>query len=316
MDLIVDAIDDKTSCREYDKVIQRLDRRWEIEKVNEQPYDAEDWKDNNDTAVCYDMKSLMMSFGTVTIREKPGAGGPQVLIFFNAKHKSYQLPKGRRNLHEDPADAALRETLEETGVEVEPLYLGFDTRIVLDHPETAIEDVGFVRQNENGTVTAVNRDVLYAMSYDDKKTGAHRHIYFYAAQPALGDGEPDAALLSGEDRTNKVHWFGFEEARRKLTMRAEREAVIAAQILYRRTRDNKEWWDLSKELLEKWKKNNAARRVLTGQPLARAVASDPGKAAILAEAIKKIVPDGGVEAAALALDYLKRLGAAHGNGLA
>ncbi|KAK8075077.1 hypothetical protein PG997_009740 [Apiospora hydei] len=302
MDPIGNAIDDRTSCLEYDKVKQRLDRRWDIEKINEQPYNAEDWKDNNDRAVCYDMKSLMMSFGTVTIRDKPGAGGPQVLVFLNAKHKSYQLPKGRRNLHEDPADAALRETLEETGVEVHPLYLGFDTRLVLDSPET-VDDVGLVRQNENGTVTAVNRDVVYAMSYDDKKTGAHRHIYFYA---------PDAARLGDEDRTNRVRWLGFEEARRMLTMRAEREAVAAAQILYARTRGNGDWWDLSRALLEKWKRNEAARRVLTGLPLARAVASDPRKAAILAEAIRKIVPDGGDEAAALALDYLERLGSADG----
>ncbi|KAK7962559.1 uncharacterized protein PG986_003384 [Apiospora aurea] len=291
MDPIGNAIDDRTSCLEYDKVKQRLDRRWDIEKINEQPYNAEDWKDNNDRAVCYDMKSLMMSFGTVTIRDKPEAGGPQVLVFLNAKHQSYQLPKGRRNLHEDPADAALRETLEETGVEVQPLYLGFDTRIVLDKPET-VDDVGFLRRQEDG--------------------GAPAHLLLRGAA-ARGDGEPDAARLGDEDRTNGVRWLGFEEARRTLTMRAEREAVAAAQILYARTRGNGGWWDLSRALLKKWKRNEAARRVLTGRPLARAVASDPGKAAILAEAIRKIVPDGGDEAAALALEYLERLGTVDGD---
>ncbi|KAK8061395.1 NUDIX hydrolase domain-containingprotein [Apiospora phragmitis] len=304
MDPIGDAIDDETSREEYIEVGKELDRPWE--NINEQPYNTKDWEDNNTTAKLYNMKSLMMSFGTVTIRDKPGEGGPQVLAFLNEKHKSYQLPKGRRNLHENPADGALRETLEETGVEVQPLYLRFDTRIVLDKPETA-HDVGFVSQNENGTVTAVNRDIIYAMSYDDKKTQAHRHIYFYAAQPAEGNGEPDAAMLSDEDKTNKVRWFGFEEARKKLTMRAERAAVITAQILYKKTRGNDEWWALSNTLLQKWKRDNFVRRVLMGQSLARTVTSDPGKAAILADAIKKIVPDEGDEAAALILDSLKQL---------
>lgn len=312
------CIDDETARREYDDVKARLDDKWEIEEVNRQSYNAEDWEKNNETAKCYDMKSLLMSFGTVTIRDKPGEeGGPQVLVFWNERHHSYQLPKGRRNLHESPADAALRETLEETGVAVKPLYLLSDTRIVLDDPQAA-EDVGFVRQNvENDTVTSVNRDVVYAMSYGDKKTRAHRHVYFYAAQPADGDGESDAARLGDEDKTNKVRWFGFEEARRRLTMRAERAAVIATQILYERTRggsnsSSPEACGLSDRLLQKWERDERVRRLSWAKPLARAVAADERKATLLAEAIKKIVPDRDLAAAALILDSLKHLDSMHG----
>lgn len=310
------SIDDETARREYDGVKARLDKKWEIEEVNRQSYNAEDWKKNNETAKCYDMKSLLMSFGTVTIRDKPGEeGGPQVLVFWNARHNSYQLPKGRRSLHENPADAALRETLEETGVQVKPRYLLSDTRIVLDNSQSA-DDVGLPRQNENDTVTSVNRDIVYAMSYDDKKTRAHRHVYFYAAQPAGGDGdgESDAARLSDEDKTNEVRWFGFEEARKRLTMRAERAAVITVQILYERTRDsasNPGARSESDRLLQKWEKDDEVRRLSWAVPLARAVAEDESKAAVLAEAIKTIVP-GENQAVARILDSLKHLDSMRG----
>ncbi|KAK7985240.1 hypothetical protein PG988_002862 [Apiospora saccharicola] len=312
------CIDDETARREYDEVKARLDEKWEIEEVNKLSYNAEDWKKNNETAKCYDMKSLLMSFGTVTIRDRPREGGPQVLIFWNERHNSYQLPKGRRNLHESPADAALRETLEETGVQVKPLYLLSDTRIVLDKPQTA-DDVGFVCHNdESDTVASVNRDIVYAMSYDDKKTRAHRHVYFYAAQPADGDGESDAMRLSDEDKTNKVRWFGFEEARKRPTMRAERAAVIAAQILYERTRgsngssSNLETRDWSDRLLQKWEKDDEVRRLSWAKPLARAVAADKEKAALLAEAIREIVRDRDLAAVARILDSLKHLDSMQG----
>ncbi|KAK8008882.1 NUDIX domain-containing protein [Apiospora marii] len=313
------CIDDETARREYDEVKSRLDEKWEIQEVNKQSYNAQDWKKNNETAKCYDMKSLLMSFGTVTVRDKPGdEGGPQVLVFWNARHQSYQLPKGRRNLHESPADAALRETLEETGVQVKPRYLLSDTRIVLDSPETA-DDVELVRRNlDNETITSVNRDVVYAMSYDDKKTGAHRHVYFYAAQPARGDGESDAARLSDEDKTNKVRWFGFKEARKRLTMKAERAAVITTQILYERTRDshNSSSSDpgarnLSDRLLQKWEKDDEVRRLSWAKPLARAVADNEGNAVLLAEAIKKILPDGD-QAVERILNSLKHLDSMQG----
>lgn len=163
----------------------------------------------------------------------------------------------------------------------------------------------YVRCNSNGTVTAMNRDIIYAMSYSDKKTQAYRHIYFYAAQPAAGYGESNPAMLGNEDKTNTVLWLSFEEAQTQLTMKAERAAVMTAQILYKRTRDDKGSWALSKRLLEQWRKENAVRRALTEQALVRAVVSDTKKVAILTEAIKRIVTD--QAAAAPILDYLKQL---------
>ncbi|KAK6820822.1 hypothetical protein PG990_012803 [Apiospora arundinis] len=302
--VILEPLDEETSRQEYDEVKRKLDREWVIEDGNKSGYTVEDWGINNATAKCYDLKSLMISFGTVTIRENPGKGdgGLQVLVFYSTNHKSYQLPKGRRNLDESAADAALRETEEETGVVVHPLYLVFDTRIQVGGDPAAHN--GFVSNNANGTVTAVNRDIIYAMSYGDKKTQAYRHIYFYAAQPAeAGIREPDAARLSDEDKSNRARWFGIEEARKRLTMKAERAAVITAQILYERTRCNEGWWALSNELLEKWKKENSVRRLLMNQALAQAVVSDAKKAAILTAAIKEIVPN---EAARI-LEPLKQL---------
>lgn len=112
-------ISEKTRLEEYREVKGRLDQKWPIDEANTSGYTVEDWKTNNDTAKCYDPKSLMMSFGTVTIREEEGRC--EILVFYNLKHESFQLPKGRRNLHESAADAAMRETQEETGVVVQPL---------------------------------------------------------------------------------------------------------------------------------------------------------------------------------------------------
>lgn len=72
-----------------------------------------------------------VSCGTVAVDLRRG----RILSLYNKKLGIAQLPKGRKRIGEDHIDAALRETLEESGIRVRPLPLKVWTRSSAVPPE-------------------------------------------------------------------------------------------------------------------------------------------------------------------------------------
>ncbi|KAH8662313.1 hypothetical protein BX600DRAFT_513161 [Xylariales sp. PMI_506] len=191
----------------------------------------------------------MISCGTVTI-DKPHSPDRLVLILWNKNTAAWQLPKGRKNVHEDFGVAALRETTEETSVPVRPLYLRFGTRLTLPEKEEQVvadklkrrcgirADCG--KSNDDGISSMINKDIFYASTYTDPATGAFRHIYWYAATPDK-HRKPDRKLLGKNDIGKREHqWVTPVEAIKLLKMANEREAVALA-VYYAEKMESQDW---------------------------------------------------------------------------
>lgn len=160
------------------------------------------------------------------------------------------MPKGRKNVHEDFAEAAMRETVEETGIAVQPLYLRFRTRLT---PPDDIEDetarkltrqtptsVKSDTMSDNGIISLLNKDIFYINQYPDPATGAMRHIYWYAAKPLRGT-VPDRSIMGVDDGDRMTsQWFTAAEAVDRLRMSVERNAVALA-IHYAEQMTGEEW---------------------------------------------------------------------------
>lgn len=231
-------------------VIRLLCKPWSKRQVK---WDENEWNVLEYYSQRYDTQSLMISCGTVTF-DKADKKDRQVLLIWNNNTKAWQLPKGRKNVHEDLATAAIRETTEETGVVVQPLYLRFGTRFTMPTDTRGQEDRAFTSRlrkrsthaaeadskADNGIVHLLNRDVFFISQYPDPATGAMRHIYWYAARPEQGT-VPDAKLMGKEDvPMMTARWFPPAEAVRRLKMTVEKEAVALA-VHYAEQMSEEEW---------------------------------------------------------------------------
>lgn len=94
---------------------------------------AVDWKDDRvwekirDEGCYHKSDEIIVSCGTVTINQADSSQ-PEVLVVYNKRIGIYQLPKGRKDFGEDFLNTAIRETTEETGIDVRPLRLRFGSR--------------------------------------------------------------------------------------------------------------------------------------------------------------------------------------------
>ncbi|KAF3015940.1 hypothetical protein G7054_g8375 [Neopestalotiopsis clavispora] len=224
-----------------DKAIRLLNRPWHKRQVI---WNDDEWNILEHHSEAYDTQALMISCGTVTI-DGPESSERKVLLIWNKNTSAWQLPKGRKNIHEDFSEAALRETAEETGVEVQPLYMRFCTRLTLPErteDETAVQ----LRRHrsgsraDNGTINLLNKDIFCISQYPDPATGAMRHIYWYAARP-LRTATPNPKLLGREDSAKMTaQWFPAAEAVSRLKMSVERRAVALA-VHYAEQMTEEEW---------------------------------------------------------------------------
>lgn len=231
-------------------VLRLLHRPWGKRQVR---WDEKQWEMLERQSKRHDTHGLMISCGTVTI-DKAHTKDRQVLLIWNKNIGVWQLPKGRKHIHEDFSVAALRETREETGVTVRPLYLRFGTRLTVPTNSKGLEDDDFNEtfrkrpnrtkddcdRQDSGIVNVLNKDILYACEYPDPGTGAMRHIYWYAAKPEHGTGA-NGMLMGKEDAEKmKMRWFPAAEAVNNLKMSVEKEAVALA-VYYAEQMSEEEW---------------------------------------------------------------------------
>lgn len=210
------------------------------------------WEDLENGSMGFNTQELMISCGTITVKDHPRH--PQVLVIFNRELGIFQLPKGKKDINESLPTTAVRETVEETGVLVDPLYLKFGTRFTCPEgwqiqssgelvPDT---DKAAAKEPEAPVSRAMTKDIVYSSAYVDPATQSFRYVFWYAATPT-GDGTPDDALRSAEDigRLQPL-WFPVEKAIGLLKMTVEKQAVATVRdyVVNMTPQD----WELSRAL--------------------------------------------------------------------
>lgn len=204
--------------------------------------------------IFYPSHGFMISAGTVTV----DLAAKQVLLVFNKRQGVYQLPKGRKDIGEDLLACAVRETLEETGVQVTPLALKVATRATVTKEEQQQEEEemrGAVggRRYGNGvsstgggdchgkdgiagkglTVGRYNHEAAACCQYMDLETKAMKMIFYYAA---TGDSRAEPRPLEGPDEGLFENvWSSVDEAAERLTFKEDGQIVTKVLADMRRS---------------------------------------------------------------------------------
>ncbi|ROT34731.1 hypothetical protein SODALDRAFT_329602 [Sodiomyces alkalinus F11] len=189
----------------------------------------------------YPSHGFMISAGTVTVDMET----KQALLVFNKRQGVYQLPKGRKDIGEDLLTCAVRETLEETGVQATPLALKVATRATVAREEETVEDTdGSAYGNgdlllggagghggdggdgivgEGLTMGRYNFEAAACCQYMDLKTMAMKMVFYYAA---TGDSRAEPKALEGPDEGLFENvWTDVEWAAERLTFKEDGQVV-------------------------------------------------------------------------------------------
>lgn len=160
-----------------------------------------------------------------------------VLSIYNKKLGIYQLPKGRTKINENFLEAAVRETIEESGVTVTPLPLLNWTRANRDVEDTPYPVNGAARKPHNKVIQAcpdrqvvsdtLNNEFIGVVDYMDPQVSTpntHKSIYYFAAS---FDVEAHEAGTSGQRYEDKFVpcAYSLEDTLKVLRFKADRDAV-------------------------------------------------------------------------------------------
>lgn len=153
--------------------------------------------------------SFVTSCGTVTLDTKAS----KVLVIFLRDKQEFLLPKGRVNIGENWRDAAVRETLEETGVRVQLLPTTLETRAT-SATQLTMKDV-------------VPHTEPFAKTQRLVKGGVEKTLYWFAATadstvPHVKEEAPQPGEECFETR-----WLAYDEALTRMTFSKERDMVRA-----------------------------------------------------------------------------------------
>ncbi|KAI1130034.1 hypothetical protein F5Y10DRAFT_263612 [Nemania abortiva] len=210
---------------------------WKDEKV---------WENIRNQGCYHRSDEIIVSCGTVTINKAEGPC-PKVLAVYNNRIGIYQLPKGRKDIGEEYLDAAIRETVEETGIAVRPLRLRFGSRSTPPRSATTKETtICSPEDPSTGVTRSLSNEVIGVNP--DPATGAWRNIHWYAAKPCDGTERDEACMPIPDDRDKfSTFWFSETEALARLKLDDEKFMVRVA-FEYTRNMSTDDW--LSNERLE------------------------------------------------------------------
>ncbi|TLS22330.1 uncharacterized protein PpBr36_09886 [Pyricularia pennisetigena] len=160
-----------------------------------------------------------------------------VLSVYNKKLGIYQLPKGRTQINESFLKAAIRETIEESGVVVTPLPLLNWTRANPEDECDATQTNGSTRQQSPPVVQScpdkqvvsdtLNNEFIGVVEYMDPQVSTpntHKSIYYFAAS---FDVEAHEAGTEGKCYEEKFIpcAYSLEDTLKVLRFKADRDAV-------------------------------------------------------------------------------------------
>ncbi|RNL66280.1 NUDIX hydrolase [Nocardioides marmoriginsengisoli] len=134
----------------------------------------------------------VVAAGAVVVRKD---GGGEVLLVHRPKYDDWAWPKGKRDPGEHVTTTAVREVLEETGVEIR-----------LDRPLPP---------------------QLYVVSGGRAKT-----VHYWIGRVV---GDPDVSGYAANDEIDQVAWFGFDKARARLTYTGDVELLDRVERRHKRT---------------------------------------------------------------------------------
>jgi 8-oxo-dGTP diphosphatase len=192
--------------------------------------------------------------GVVLVR--PGEGGPEVAVVHRAKRRDWSLPKGKLEGDERHDVAAVRETLEETGVScVLGPSLGSRKYVALGLPKrvrywrATVLDAAFrPPDREVDEVRWLGRDAAHALlTYDDDKALVDQALALPDTRPTIvlrharatkrvkwkESGDPLAAV----DSERTLNPYGLQQAQRLVpVLEAYRPGLVVSSSA-RRCRD-------------------------------------------------------------------------------
>ncbi|KAF2756114.1 NUDIX domain-containing protein [Pseudovirgaria hyperparasitica] len=175
----------------------------------------------------YSSAQFIESAGTVLFSyhepfSNPPSSALKICLLHYLPENQLLLPKGRRNIAETRAEAALRETCEETGCECSMLPVSMETRCTLPmwgpgasdraRKETVQGEAFFVTHRELGDGSGI------------------KVIWWYVAVAREGQEHMPARVIEGQF---KPVWVGLDEAETRLTFEGDREIVKKAIMLVR-----------------------------------------------------------------------------------
>lgn len=144
----------------------------------------------------------------------------QIVILYSSSKNEYLLPKGRRNVTESRAEAALREVKEETGYTCHLVPITMKTRA------PPADEKGFTPD------VAVERECMsdpFALTIREEEKRKRKIIWWFVAQ-VENDGTA-MSMPSWFDAYFTPEWRSVEEAMQALTYQSDRELVARASTL-------------------------------------------------------------------------------------
>ncbi|KAI0805038.1 hypothetical protein GGR55DRAFT_681324 [Xylaria sp. FL0064] len=252
------AAGDGKELRKRDIWVRNNAVNWKDEKV---------WEKIRNQGCYHKSDEIIVSCGTVTI-SKAEDSNPKVLVVYNNRIGIYQLPKGRKDIGEGYLDAAIRETIEETGIAVCPLRLRFASRLTPprlaaatgvttcgpEDPSTGVtsslsnEMIGYVRHiciSANFEVDHLRIADIF-MADPDPATGAWRNIHWYAAKPCDGLERDEACMPIADDR-DKFSTFWFSEGDALSLLKLDDEKFMVRVAFQHARNMSKDDWSSNRE---------------------------------------------------------------------
>lgn len=141
--------------------------------------------------------------------------------------EEYLLPKGRRNIGGSRADAALRETREETGFRCRLLSVHLSSR------QTRLGDAVDCADEVRMVESVRDEPFMMSMRELGRGTGRVKVVWWFAG--VVEEGEDGVLGGDGGESGFEAQWFGFGEAAERCTFEGDREVVREGLAVFKRT---------------------------------------------------------------------------------
>lgn len=164
-------------------------------------------------------QDLMISCGCVPV--DPVA--KKIAIIYDPQSGYTQLPKGRKNIHEDLHATAIRETCEETGLNFSPLPLTFTTRAT-PSAELLQADSSLTVTPTGVTKGVANCEPSSVCVYRCRSTNALKMVFWFAAQGSCED-KPNTEGRESWEESFQVEWVNAKDASSRMDTAADASVI-------------------------------------------------------------------------------------------